>query len=266
MTKKYEDLDFTDNFFFCKILTKNEKLCKELLELILQIKIAKIVFATEQKPIEVTADGKGIRLDVYVEDDAQSVYDIEMQPTMKKNLPKRTRYYQGMIDLGMIERGADYKELKKSFIIFICLSDPFSEGLPIYTFENQCRECPKLFLGDETTKVFINATGTADGVSDEMKKFLDYLQGKGSHNDFTRHIDDEVTKARAHEEWRLEYMSLFLRDQDMRAEGRVQEAAENAKRLFENGASYQLVRDSIVNLTDEEMQAIYDEVMKNKEK
>ena len=48
--------------------------------------------------------------------------------------------------------------------------------------------------------------------------------------------------------------------------GSKQNAIENAKRLFENGASYQLVRNSIVNLTDEEMQTIYDEVMKNKEK
>ena len=261
MTKKYEELDFTDNFFFCKILSKNQNLCKELLELILQIKISKIVFATEQKPIEVTADGKGVRLDVYVEDETNSVYDIEMQPTMKKNLPKRTRYYQGMIDLGLIERGADYRELKKSFVIFICLSDPFSEGLHIYTFENQCRECPELFLGDETTKVFINAAGTANDVSDDMKEFLDYLQGKGSNNDFTRRIDDEVTKARVHEEWRLEYMSLFLRDQEMREEGRMQEASEIARKFFINGASFELVRESVSILSDEELQKIYDEVM-----
>lgn len=220
MSKKYEELDFTDDFFFCKILIKNEKLCKELLELILQIKIARIVFAAKQKPIELTADGRGIRLDVYVEDDAHTVYDIEMQPTMKSNLPKRSRYYQGMIDLNLIERGADYKALKKSFVIFICMLDPFGKGLHIYTFENQCRECPSLFLGDETTKVFINAAGTADDVSHEMKDFLDYLQGKGTKSDFTRRIEAEVTKARTHEEWKVEYMSLFLRDQEMREEGR----------------------------------------------
>ena len=222
VSKKYEELDFTDDFFFCKILIKNEKLCKELLELILQIKIARIVFAAKQKPIELTADGRGIRLDVYVEDDVHTVYDIEMQPTMKSNLPKRSRYYQGMIDLNLIERGADYKELKKSFVIFICMSDPFGKGLHIYTFENQCRECPTIFLGDETTKVFINAAGTADDVSQEMKAFLDYLQGKGTKSDFTRRIEEEVTKARTHEEWKVEYMSLFLRDQEMREEGRTE--------------------------------------------
>ena len=147
--------------------------------------MAKIVFTAKQNPIEITADGNGIRLDAYVEDDVKTIYDIEMQATMKKNLPKCSRYYQGMIDLNLIERGADYKELKRSFVIFICLSDPYDKGRHIYTFENQCRECPELYLGDETTKVFINATSIVDDVSEEMHAFLDYLCGKGAQSDFT---------------------------------------------------------------------------------
>lgn len=220
MTKKYEELRFIDDFFFCKILMKNKALCKELLELILNVKIEKIVFTEEQKPIEITADGRGVRLDVYVEDDSNTVYDIEMQSTLKKNLPKRSRYYQGIIDLNLLERGADYNELKKSFVIFICLEDPFEKGLHVYTFENHCKECPGLLLGDETTKVFVNAAGTANDISDEMQEFMDYLQGLGIKNEFTRKLEDEVVKARAHKEWRVEYMSLILRDHEMRAEGR----------------------------------------------
>lgn len=32
-------------------------------------------------------------------------------------------------------------------------------------------------------------------------------------------LNDEVNKARAHEEWKVEYMSLFLRDQEKIEEG-----------------------------------------------
>ena len=79
MNKKYEELEFTDDFFFCKILTKNKNLCIKLLELILEIKIKDIVYSAEQKPIELTAGAKGVRLDVYVEDDAHlSVYRIHL--------------------------------------------------------------------------------------------------------------------------------------------------------------------------------------------
>lgn len=112
--KKYDDLTFTDDFMFCKVMTTNPELCHELLELILGKKVGAFTRLDQQKPIEMTADGKGIRFDVYSEDDSGIVYDCEMQTSKKDNLPKRTRYYQGMIDLNLLERGADYKELKKS--------------------------------------------------------------------------------------------------------------------------------------------------------
>ena len=50
-------------------------------------------------------DSKGIRLDVYVEDDKETIYNIEMQTSSNKNLPKRTRYYRGMIDLNILQTG-----------------------------------------------------------------------------------------------------------------------------------------------------------------
>lgn len=73
----------------------------------------------EQKVIDITKDSKSVRLDVYVNDDAGTVYDVEMQTTSSKDLPKRSRYYQGMIDLNQIEKGAFYRDLNKSFVIFI---------------------------------------------------------------------------------------------------------------------------------------------------
>jgi len=62
---------------FCKILSNNEDICKDLLELILGIHIKKLIIINKQQEISITADAKGVRLDVYVEDDANSVYDIE---------------------------------------------------------------------------------------------------------------------------------------------------------------------------------------------
>ena len=40
--KDYSELTFIDDFMFCKILTSKPDLCKELLELILEIKIKRI--------------------------------------------------------------------------------------------------------------------------------------------------------------------------------------------------------------------------------
>ena len=150
-----------------------------------------------------------------------------MQVSHKSNFPKRMRYYQGMIDLNLIERGADYNDLRKSYIIFICPFDVFEKGLHKYTFENQCIEMPELKLDDETRKIFLCAGGTADDVSDDMKDFLDWLIGKQGKSELVKALDNAVQKARNHEEWRLEYMTLLMRDQEMirrgREEGRLQE-------------------------------------------
>ena len=48
------------------------------------------------------------------------------------------------------------------------------------------------------------------------------------------------------------------------SQGIEREGLENAKNLFLNGVSFQLVRDSIKSLSDETLQRIYDEVMAQK--
>mgnify|MGYP002672857384 CR=1 FL=1 len=221
MSKKYEDLTFTDDFMFCKILYTNPELCKQLLELILRKKIKDIRYLATQNAIDITSDGKGIRLDVYFEGD-NKVYDIEMQTTGNSNLPKRTRYYQGMIDLNLIERGADYSELKETFIIFVCLHDPFKINECVYTFENRCNEVEGLRLGDESTKIFLNASGNKENLPEELRNFLDYLSGKEPKGWLATEIAKKVDLAVKHEEWRTEYMTLLQRDREKFAEGMAQ--------------------------------------------
>lgn len=154
--KKYEELTFTDDFMFCKILTNNPELCHELLELILGKKVGAFTRLDKQKPIEITADGKGVRFDVYSE--------------------------------------------------------------------------------DESTKIFLCAGGDANDVSDDMKEFLEWLTtGKTGQCELVNNLDHAIQKARDHEEWRLEYMTLLMRDQEMMKKGR-------------NEAIFSFVQDGIISL------------------
>ena len=236
--KEYDELLFTDDFLFCKVLENNEELCKELLELILRKKIRKINYLAKQKVIDITSDGKGIRLDVYLEDDENTVFDIEMQTTTSKDLPKRTRYYQGMIDLNLIEKGAGYEELKKSYIIFICMKNPFKQkDLHLYTFENRCHEDAKLLLGDESTKVILTPDGNANDVSNDLSEFLNYLAGKGGNSSFVARLNEAVNKAKKKEEWRMEYMTLLMRDREKIAEGMQKERIDAVQRMLRKGYS-----------------------------
>ena len=108
---------------------QDSELCKELLQRILpDLEIDHIEYPELQKAIKPDVDAKSIRLDVYIRDDKGTIYDIEMQVTDTKELPKRSRYYQSVIDLQLIDKGQHYKLLKPSYIIFICPFDVFCQG------------------------------------------------------------------------------------------------------------------------------------------
>jgi predicted transposase/invertase (TIGR01784 family) len=210
----WEDLTLTDDFLFGKVM-RNKELCKRTLEVILDMEIDHIEYPEEQKVIDLSKDAKSVRLDVYVKDNELTVYNIEMQTGNRDYLPKRARYYQSMIDLELIEKGAMYKELNRSFVIFICIFDFFGYNRCIYTFKNICIEDSNISLDDETTKIFLNSTGDTMGVQEDLKAFLDYINTNHvSDNSFVRALDEEVHKAIENKEWRREYMTLYMRDQE----------------------------------------------------
>ena len=211
--KAWEELEIKDDFMFAKVM-RDKKLCKKLLERLLQTKIRDIVYLEEQKSINIEKDAKSIRLDVYIED-GNRVFDLEMQTTDKRNLPKRSRYYQGMIDLNTIEKGENYKKLKESYVIFICTFDPFHQEKAQYTFENFCIEDKELRLNDGAKKIFFNAKDYINAEDEEIREFLKYVNGEKSDSPFVKEIEDRVAQIKASEEWRLEYMTLLMREQEI---------------------------------------------------
>ena len=105
---------------------QDSELCKVLLQRILpDLMIDHIEYPELQKSINADGDARSVRLDVYVKDGEGVVYDIEMQIINTKELPKRSRYYQSMIDLQLIDKGQHYKKLNRSYIIFILISRKF---------------------------------------------------------------------------------------------------------------------------------------------
>lgn len=212
--KIWEELGISNDFLFGKVM-QNPELCRELLQRILpNLKIDRIEYPQLQKSINVDMDAHSVRLDVYVKDERETVYDIEMQVSDTKELPKRSRYYQGMIDIQLIDAGQHYKKLNRSYIIFICPFDLYGKGRHIYTFENICKEDNSIFMGDEAVKIFLNAEGTMDDVSGELRAFLDYVAGRKSEDSYVEKLEEAVQEAKKNREWRHEYMTLLMRDQE----------------------------------------------------
>lgn len=228
--KDWESIGLSNDFLFGKVM-KNPELCKEMLELILGVEIERLEYPEAQKAIDEDKDGRGVRLDVYVKSQKGEIFNIEVQASDTKELPKRSRYYSGMIDLQELNKGETYWNLKQSYVIFICTFDLFGKGRHKYTFENLCLEDKEIGLGDETAKIFLNTEGTEEDISRELKAFLDYVGGRKSESRFVKKLDEEVNRAKQNREWRREYMTLLMRDRENLEKGIQQGIGQGEERL-----------------------------------
>ena len=75
--KKFEDLEFSDDFMFKKVMM-DEEICKGVIERLLHIKVDHLEYPEIEKQLNPYYGTKGIRLDVYVKDSTR-VFDLEMQ-------------------------------------------------------------------------------------------------------------------------------------------------------------------------------------------
>ena len=214
-----ENLTIMDDYLFGIVMGDMRNL-KPLLEAVLGVRIKKIKTVETQRSEKPGYKSRGIRMDLYAEDDEGQLFNAEVQKVDKGNLPKRIRYYQSTIDITVLAPGADYKKLRKSCVIFICGFDYFKKDRYLYTFSNSCREDPGLELEDETLKIVVNITGKVGDISPELREIIHYFQTGEPGGAYTRQLEEAVNKVKTSEERRREYMIAMCREMEIREEGR----------------------------------------------
>ena len=222
---------------------RDPNLCRRVIERLLQTQIGELTTPAYEKVIKQTKDGKSIRLDIYAKEDSKNtVYDMEMQNLNRKsisslNLPKRSRYYQSMIDRNILGEGKEYSELSESNVIFICTFDPFGYDLTQYSFEEKCDELPDLKLCDGTRKIFFNTRTSKKDIPKSLKKLYNYINSGEPSDELTNDLEKAVERARNNEELEAEYMNNSLFYTDAKNEGREEGRMEGREEGREEGRS-----------------------------
>ena len=234
MRKRYEELKFTNDFMFGKVMEDRE-LCRGVLERLLEQPVGELQDVQTERNFQYTADGKPIRLDVYTRDQ-DTIYDAEMQNLNHKkledlDLAKRSRFYQSTMDTDFLEKGHSYRELPEGKIIFLCTFDPFGLGQAKYTFKNICQHNRELQLGDGTEKIFFNCTCPAEKVPENLRTLFDFISCEKAEDDLTRSLAEALNQARRNEEWRSEYMKELLHDDDVRTDAFAETRIEIARNM-----------------------------------
>ena len=250
LATKFANLTIQSDFIFKKVMSR-KRICKHLLEELLQIEIADINYIEAEKTIDPNYTSHGIRLDIIVADDKNTHYNLEMQVKNIKNsdtdtyvLPKRSRYYQALLDFDLLQAGQPYDLLPPTYIIFICIFDFFEKGNYVYTFKKRCLENLELELPDEATTMLLNTKGTHGDISKDLKSFYDYVNNHIVTTDFTRQIDDEISYLKLDTKVRREYMLMEARLLDERREG----IAEGKDIGFAEGKDVGLVEGEAIGI------------------
>ena len=211
---KFEDLTISNDFMFKEVMKSNKGLCKRLVGSIMQQDIEDIVYIDTEKTLQPYYDSRGIRLDVILADDNHTRYNLEMQArnVISKAgvalLPKRTRYYQSVIDMDMLKQGENFDQLNPLVLIFICTFDFYKEGRYVYTFKSRCLENLELELANDVTVKLVNAKGKHGQVNTLLKNFLRYVMTNEPVDDFTEDVERQVWAVKNDKKAREEYMVL----------------------------------------------------------
>lgn len=202
------NFNLSDFALFLSVM-KNKKAYQNTLSIILdednielkEVKVEQVVLNNSGK--------RAIRLDAWALGTDERQFNMEMENHSEKDsIPKRARFYQGLIDTPILKSGSKtkYKNLPATVIIFITQDDIFKKDLAKYTFREKCEEVENLSLDDGTTKIFLNMS--SKNGSKELVSLLQYMKESRLDNPEILvkdkriiELNEIVTEVKESEEW-----------------------------------------------------------------
>ena len=102
-------------------------------------------------------------------------------------------------------------------------------------FRNRCVEDPDLSLNDGTQKIILNTKGIFDDVRPELKRLLNFIDGRQPEDSFTQDLSKAVESAKRNEKWRHDYMTLQMAYDEKYREGLETGIQQGIERGIEQG-------------------------------
>ena len=97
------------------------------------------------------------------------------------------------MDTHFLKKGRPYKDLKPSYVIFICMKDPFEMGEAIYQFQMIDKNL-QLQLDDETYTIILAIDCPKGKIPRELETFFTYVEREevDENDDFVKRIHEKV--------------------------------------------------------------------------
>ncbi|MEY8421679.1 Rpn family recombination-promoting nuclease/putative transposase [Lachnospiraceae bacterium 38-14] len=232
--RRLEELNLLDDFLFQEMVASpevGEEFCRILLRVILGKEVRKVRVIPQRAVQGAGTKRHGIRLDAYIEDvsreevmgeldmldaevvQGQDIYDFEPNKVRERErLPRKMRYYHGLIDTKLLKASVSYEKLPNVFIIMILPYDPFGKNRMVYTVKSQCVEDNTVSYEDGAVKLFLYTKGKAGNPSQNLIDMLKYIERSTVENIINqdiKRIDELVRHIKKSEEVDTNYMKSW---------------------------------------------------------
>ena len=269
-----QQLNIIDDTLFQK-MAEDPEFCEEMISTILKQKVI-VKKVTPQNSVK-NLQGRSVVLDALCELENGEECNVEVQKADDDDHQRRVRYNTSCITANITEPGTKFKNVPNVIGIYISKFDMFHAGQTIYRVERVIRETGEV-VDNGLQEIYVN-TKIDDGtdiaelmriftetdrydfekfprVSFRKKQFKESEGGKEEVCDLVENYAKERAEEAAKEAAR--------RATEEATKKATEEATNSAKKLFENGVDYEVVRESISLLSDEQLREIFQRVYDNK--
>lgn len=272
MEEKWQKAGFKDNIIFTWVLSENEDICLELLQIILpELNITSIYDIRSEYTTKNSSVFRGVRFDVYVKDVDGRMYDIEMQVANHHDLGKRMSYYQSNLVSRSLKSGQSFVEKVDTYVIFICDFDFGGAGLSRYTTSlvldqtNQRVETGEHnIILNAKTEIFSDATA-------KLKAFLKFVDNGIPTDEFTGKIEKSILELKNDTGKKVSFMDYeqnlaterYYAKQEGIQEGQEKLIEKAIKKLINKGYHKDKVVETVADFNDiehDEVEKIYDKM------
>ena len=272
-----QQLNIIDDTLFQK-MAEDPDFCEEGISTVLEQKVI-VKNVTPQNSVK-NLQGRSIVLDALCELENGEECNVEVQKANDDDHQKRVRYNTSCITANITEPGAKFKNVPDVIAIYISKFDMFQSEKTVYHIDRVVRETGEV-QDNGLQEIYVN-TKIDDGtdIAELMHIFTD---GDAYNFEKFPNVSKRKKQFKESKGGNEEMCDLVENYAKERAEAAAKEAAEkatkeatekatkeatekaicSAKKLFENGVSYDIVRASITTISDKDLQQIYEQVTCN---
>ena len=267
-----QELNIIDDTFFQK-MAEDIGFCEEMISTILEQKVT-VKSVVPQNSIK-NLQGRSVVLDALCILENGKYSNVELQKADDDNHAKRVRYNTSCVTANITEPGIKFEKVPDVIGIYIFKFDMFKSGKTVYHIDRVIRETGEV-QDNGLQEVYVN-TKIDDGsdIAEMMRIFKEkdtydfkkFPKVSGRKKRFKENEGGDDKMCDLVENYAKDYAKRHAKEYAKEAvEQAAKEAAkqtetDSALRLFQNGVDYKLVRASIISLSDEELEKIYQEAV-----